>query len=68
MLPSGRLRPYLQTLDLDGKVCLGQTHNFPNKLECLLLASLSSLVYCLWAKPNLGGSTSRFVSDIQSVN
>ena len=23
---------------------------FCNKLECLLLASLSSLVYCLWAR------------------
>jgi len=25
--------------------------NFRNKLECLSLASLSSLVYCLWDSP-----------------
>jgi hypothetical protein len=25
--------------------------NFRNKLECLLLASLSSLVYCWWTRP-----------------
>jgi hypothetical protein len=25
--------------------------HFHNKLECLLLASLSGLVYCLWARP-----------------
>jgi hypothetical protein len=33
------------------KTFIAIVRNFRNKLECLLLASLSSLVNCLWARP-----------------